>query len=103
MTRDTTPVCRTPLAITSIAAMVITPPLLNPAKSCAGVAIPISPATTNAQMSANTAGTLPVVITTSVAMTITAATTAMQRLSTHRQSHCGGHVEHLPDIAKRPL
>ena len=65
------------MAITSIAAMVITPPLLNPAKSCAGVAIPISPATTNAQMSANTAGTLPVVIATSVAMTITAATNAI--------------------------
>src|SRR5689334_23022311 len=57
--------------------MVMTPPLLRPANSSAGVAMPTSPATTSAQSRANTAGTVPVVITTSVITTITAATIAM--------------------------
>ena len=39
-TRVTTPVWMTPFAITSIAATVMTPPLLRPAKSCEGSAIP---------------------------------------------------------------
>src|SRR6516164_932231 len=62
-----------------MAAMVMTPPLLNPAKSSLGVAIPSRPAITNAQASASTAGTRPVVITTRVAITSTAATAAIAR------------------------
>ena len=56
MTRETTPVDSTPLAITSIAAMVMTPPLLSPENSSAGVAIPRTPAASNATISARTAG-----------------------------------------------
>ena len=51
--------------------------IAQPGEKLCGGGDPISPATTNAQMSANTAGTLPVVIATSVAMTITAATNAI--------------------------
>jgi len=69
----------TPLAITNIAATVMTPPLLNPAKSSSGRAIPSRPAITSAQASASTAGALPVVITTKVTKTITAAAAAMAR------------------------
>lgn len=72
--------CRTPLAITSIAAMVITPALLRPPKSSLGVAIPSRPAATRAQIRARTAGALPVVIAMRVATTMTAATSAMHRI-----------------------
>ena len=77
ITREMTPVCSTPLAMTSIAAMVMTPPLLNPANNSAGVAIPARPAATNAQISASTAGTAPVVMATRVATTMIAATISM--------------------------
>ena len=42
--------------MTSMAAIVMTPPLDNPANGSAGVAMPASPATTRAQISARTAG-----------------------------------------------
>src|SRR5689334_6974146 len=70
--------------MTSIAAMVMTPPLLRPANSSAGVAMPRSPETTSAQMSARTAGDRPVVITANVTTTMTAAIAAMRK--TYRQT-----------------
>ena len=59
--------------------MVMTPPLDNPANSSAGVAMPASPATTRAQISASTAGWRPVVMTINVTTTITAARMVMGR------------------------
>lgn len=49
--------------MTSMAAMVMTPPLDSPANSSARVAMPASPATTSAQINARTAGWRPVVMT----------------------------------------
>ena len=73
VTRVTIPVETMPFAITSIAATVITPPLLRPAKrSLVGVTL-VSPATASPVASARTGGTLPDAIARSVAMTMTAA------------------------------
>ena len=61
------------MAMTSIAAMVITPLLLRPPKSSPGVAILRKPATRSPQMSARIAGALPLTITARVTTTMIAA------------------------------
>ena len=73
MARVTIPVCMMPLAITSIAATVITPPLLKPANRSPGDATRVKPATARPLPSARTGGTFPDAIATSVPMTMTAA------------------------------
>ena len=67
----------TPLAITSIAAMVMTPALLSPANNSSGVAMPMKAATNRAENSTNTAGARPLTIITSVTRTMIAAITGM--------------------------
>jgi hypothetical protein len=74
VTRDTTPVWTMPLAITSIAATVITPALLRPAASREAGAMPRMPARISATSSASSGSTMPDAITTSVTTTSTAAT-----------------------------
>ena len=65
------------MAITSIAAMVMTPPLLRPANNSDGLAIPMNPATSSAQVRASTVGAFPLTMTARVTSTMTAATTGM--------------------------
>ena len=73
VTRVTAPVWTMPLAMTSIAATVMIPPLLNPAKSDGTGASPVTPATQIAVASARTAGTRPDAMATRVASTTKAA------------------------------
>ena len=73
VTRDTAPVWMTPFAITSIAATVMMPPLLRPAKSSLGVAIRANAATAMPQPRAKTGGTFPDAIATKVATTMNPA------------------------------
>ena len=73
MTRVTIPVWMMPLAITSIAATVITPPLLRAGEQVPVGVTRVRPATASPVASARTGGTLPDAIATSVPMTMTAA------------------------------
>ena len=71
--RDTTPVWMTPLAMTSMAATVITPPLLSPANRADGSATPVTAATASPHASASTGGTFPDAMATRVAITMAPA------------------------------
>jgi len=73
VTRDTAPVWTMPLAMTSIAATVMMPPLLNPARRFGTGAKPVTPATQIAAARARTAGTRPEAMAMRVASTTRAA------------------------------
>jgi len=84
--------------MTSIAAMVMTPPLLSPANNSDGVAIPMNPATSRAQISASTAGARPLTMTVRVMATMMAATTGMAAIIDSQPVVTGIHLESVcPD------